>query len=75
MKIFDILSKMCYIKKNTGSIENLNDGFLIAILPNILEKNEIRLTVYELKTEMWKKKFTSKWNNNGKNVKSYFKWS
>ena len=40
-------------------------------------KNEIGLTVYELKTEMWKKQkhFTSKWNNNGKTVKLYFKWS
>ena len=48
------------------SIENLNDSFLIAILPNILqkEKNEIGVT-----------HFTSKWNNNGKTVKTYFKWS
>ena len=39
-------------------------------------KNEIGLTVYELKIETWKKEhFTSKWNNNGKTVKWYFKRS
>ena len=41
----------------------------IAIIPSILqkEKNEIGLTVYELKREMWKKqRSTSKWNNNAK---------
>ena len=45
-------------------MENLNEGFLIAILPNIIqkEKNEIGLTVYELKTEMWKKKNISPQN-------------
>ena len=42
MKILDILSKICYIKKNIGSIENLNDGFLIAILPNILQKEKMK---------------------------------
>ena len=42
MKIRDILSKMCYIWKNIGSIENLNDGFLIAILPNILQKEKMK---------------------------------
>ena len=41
MKILDILSKMCYIyKKNIGSIEKANDGFLIAILPNIMQKEK-----------------------------------
>ena len=57
MKILDILSTMFYIWKNIESIENLNDGFLIATFPNILrkEKNEIGLTVYELKTKMRKK--------------------
>ena len=38
MKILDILSKMCVSK----SIENLNDGFLIAILPNILQKEKMK---------------------------------
>ena len=46
-------------------------------------KNEIGLTIYELKIEMWKKEHsTSKWNNNAKNreiiiqtvVVSIFRW-
>ena len=42
MKSLDILSKMCYIWKKFGSTENLNDGFLIAILQNILQKEKLK---------------------------------
>ena len=42
MKIIDISSKMCYTLQNIGSIENLNDGFSIAIQPNILQKEKIK---------------------------------
>ena len=81
MKILDILSKMCYIEKNIGSIENLNDDFLIAILPNIYQtscKKKKWNRINRLRVEnrnVKKEHFTSKWNNNGKTMKSYFKWS
>ena len=42
MKILDIISKNAISRKILWSIENLDDGFLIAILPNILQKEKMK---------------------------------
>ena len=51
MKILDILYKMCYTYRNIGSIENLNYSFLIAILPNILQKEKKWNRINRLRVE------------------------
>ena len=41
-KFLTFYLKCAISKKNIESIENLNDGFLIAILPNILQKEKMK---------------------------------
>ena len=71
MEILYILSEMWYILKNIESIEILKDGFYGNSTKHLAQrKNEIGLTVYELKTETWKKSIPPQnenaqpWNHN-----------
>ena len=61
MKILTFYLKCALSRKKLEVSKIWRTVFLIAILPNILqkEKNEIGLNVYELKTEMWKKSVPS----------------